>query len=796
MRHLKAYTVANPRKSIAVIALAAATVSCYPIFFGMTFFSPTNLPFLYPYPPFVPGGPVVEPAREDFRGSDMGATAWSIVPNTVVQRKALRDLEFPFWTRYVGCGTPLFAQGQSMIGDILHWIPLAAGGSVVAWDTKFILSKAIFAAGVGLVVFRFTSSLPAGLLLAISSCFLGFFPYRFNHPAFFVLTYAPWIVLQWARLGTTLGVARPRIRNSMTHAALMAAVTWLQLNAGAPKEGVITACFMHSLGMLTFVGSVRHKWGWTKSFAVAIGFGLGAVMVAAPHWLLFLDALAKSYTNYDTPVARTYPLWSLVGFFDNFFFQQIDGTLRGPSTNIFVLLCMVSSLTGLRRIASIRFRGAWILFAVGFCVAFGLLPNFILASIPFINNIHHVGNTFSVPIMVLALILAGFGIQEYIAAPQERRKLIAWLSLSVFVGLSVLDTAANPTPKAIVFSALVLAVLIIGLWQFHGLTGRGGAKKYGLLVIVFCCFALLHVRHGMHLMTGAGLDLYASNPRPRADLSGESQAVTYLKQRLAAQGTPARVIGERTVMFPGYNSLFGLESLVSVEPLRNKEYEHLLALIDYPDMGWKWLRLIRNDQIAARSPSLDLLNVRYVLAAPGTPMPRDMRLVHSSDLDVWERPTAWPRAFFVNSVFEARKPADVLTALYRFPHTPFAAVENRFVPPWVLGETSLGYRVVPARSYSLTNNSTRFSVDAIGPGLIVLGETYYPGDFVAKVNGRVADYIRVNHAFKGIWVRKAGTYDVEFAYRPARLSQAMFVCLCGVVVLIGLCVAVRQSSTG
>ncbi|OPX93228.1 MAG: Bacterial membrane protein YfhO [Syntrophorhabdus sp. PtaB.Bin006] len=786
---LKDYVAANPRKSIAVFALVAAMVSCYPVFFGMSFVSPVGLYYLYPYPPLVPDF-MAEVVCEDFRQSDIGAAGYSIVPNTVVQWNALSwDLEFPFWTRFVGCGTPLFAQGQSMIGDILHWIPVAAGGSAVAWDIKFILSKAVFAAGVGLVAFEFTSSLPAGLLLAISSCFLGFFAFRFNHPAFFVLTYAPWIVLQWARLGDALAVKRPQIISSVAQAALLAAVTWLQLNAGAPKEGVITACFMHFLGIVAFVGSVRNKWGWVRSFAAAIGFSVGAIMVAAPHWLLFLDALAKSYTVYDDPVVDTYPLWSLVGFFDNFFFQQIDGTLLGPSTNIFVLLCMGSSLVGLRRTESIPFRGAWILFAAAFCVAFGLVPYSVLALIPFIKNIHHVGNTFSVPMMVLALILAGFGILEYTTAPQKRKKLIAWSSLSVFFGLLVLYLVVNPESGTFVFFMIVFAVAVLGLWGLHKIAGKDKLPKYALTITI-CCFVLLHVRHGMHLMTSTVLDQYVTNPRPRADLSKESQAIAYLKQRLAEQGTPARIIGERQVMFPGYNSLLGFESLVSVEPLRNRQYERLLTLVDYPEVGYHWLRLIRSDQIPGRSSALDLLNVRYVLAVPGTPMPQDMRLIHSSDLDVWERPTAWPRAFFVNHVFEARQPTDIPAALYRFPHVPFAVVENRFVPPWLLTETGTGYQVVPARRYSLTNNSTRFFVDATGPGLIVLGETYYPGDFIAKVNGEAVDYIRVNHAFKGVWIKKAGTYEVEFTYRPERLSQAMIVCLCGVAILLGLCAAI------
>jgi hypothetical protein len=153
-------------------------------------------------------------------------------------------------------------------------------------------------------------------------------------------------------------------------------------------------------------------------------------------------------------------------------------------------------------------------------------------------------------------------------------------------------------------------------------------------------------------------------------------------------------------------------------------------------------------------------------------------------LDVWERETVWPRAFFVNQVFESHKSTDILKALAKVPHTPFAAVESQFIPEGLPKNTNSVSHVVPARQYSLTNNSTRFSVDATGPGIIVLGETYYPEDFVARLNGKRVDYIRVNQAFKGIWVQEAGRYDVSFTYRPEKLNQAIIMCLFGFVLLL------------
>jgi hypothetical protein len=711
-----------------------------------------------------------------------------------VQYEALtRHFEFPFWSRYVAGGVPLFAQGQSMIGDILHWIPISLGGSAVGWDIKFVLSKAIFAAGMGLLIFRLTRHFWASSLIAISSCFLGFFAYRFNHPSFFVLMYAPWIVLQWDRLGELFASPRPRLRICVIQTFLLAAVAWLQLNAGAPKEGVITACFMHALGMIIFIDHVRYRRGWIQSILIAIGFGLAIVMILSPHWLLFLDALSKSYTVYDNAGVLTFPLWKIIGFFDNFFFQQIDGTLGAPSTNIFVLLCLTSAIVSLRWYKSVQLFGTMLLFFLALSVAYGLVPKFILGSIPFINKIQHVFNTFSVPMIILALVLAGFGIQYYFDASEKHKKMILALSLSTFLGLCFVYILMIHSGRTILFFLVVFAVVFAGIWQLYR-QAESGVWSKRILIILVCCFMLLHARHGMHLMTGiGGIDNYIQNPTERANFSNKSVAIEFVKNRIKEKMMLLRVIGEGSVMFPGYNSMLGLEGLVSVEPLRSEHFEKLLSMVDYPGKQGGWLRLITGDQITSRAAALDLLGVGYVVAAPGTQMPQGVKLTHSSDLDVWERKTVWPRAFFVNQVLEVHKQSDILNALAKVPNVPFAAVESALIPQGMPKRVSGDYKVIPARQYSLTNNSTGFSVDATGSGLIVLSETYYPGDFVANLNDKRVDYIRVNQAFKGIWVKEAGRYDVRFTYRPEKLEQAMIVSVCGALLLLMLSILSSRS---
>jgi uncharacterized membrane protein YfhO len=385
--------------------------------------------------------------------------------------------------------------------------------------------------------------------------------------------------------------------------------------------------------------------------------------------------------------------------------------------------------------------------------------------------------------MILALVLAGFGIQHYFDASEKYKKMILALSLSTFLGLWLVYILMTHSGRTILFFLVVFAVIVVGIWQLYR-QAESGVWSKRMLIILVCCFLLLHARHGMHLMTGIrGIDNYITNPTERANFSNKSVAIEFVKNRIKGKMMPLRVIGEGSVMFPGYNSMVELEGIVSVESLRNGYFEKLLSIVDYSDKRWGWLRLIKSDQIASRAAALDLLGIGYIVAEVGTKMPQGVKLIHSSDLDVWERETVWPRAFFVNKIIEVHKPSDILTALAKVPNVPFAAVESALIPQGIPKNINADSKVMRARQYSLTNNSTKFFVDATGPGLIVLGETYYPEDFVASLNGKRVDYIRVNEAFKGIWVKEAGRYDVSFTYRPAKLYQAMIISVCGMFLL-------------
>ena len=73
------------------------------------------------------------------------------MPYSAVEHRAIVvDGEWPLWNRFNSSGVTLLGQGQSMLGDPLHFIVILADGASWAWDLKFLVAKALFAAGLGL----------------------------------------------------------------------------------------------------------------------------------------------------------------------------------------------------------------------------------------------------------------------------------------------------------------------------------------------------------------------------------------------------------------------------------------------------------------------------------------------------------------------------------------------------------------------------------------------------------------------------------------------------------------------
>ena len=782
----------NPRRALLAAAVFGVLISCYPVvFFGRSFVSGNTVPMLYPGIPTLPGH--AETETENFKGSDTGAIMWHDVPNSFIQNRALfRDGELPLWNRYNSCGLTLLGQGQSMFGDPLHMLVVLAAGEAWSWDLKFLLAKVLFCSGIGVAVYASSRHLTTALLLAFSSGFIGFFAYRFNHPAFFSFCYGPWLLACWFEI-TRAGT----IRSAVGWIAGLLLASWVELNSGTAKEAYMLLVSLHGCGFLVFL-LAGTAFRLRKLLHLGIG-GVAFLLMAAPVWLTFFEALKKAYVPYKE-AAKAYQIQPglLVGLFDDIFYRAFNPNwlVSNPSVNFLVLLGCLLALVYLRRLVRDRvFVGVVLSAVASAALVFGIVPSGVIEKIPMINHIWHIDNTFSCVLLIELFVLAGFGLSYFVqrCARQNWKVDYAFLVLAIFTLFGAYfgftqavqripnDFAqpeqAAPTTFFWIYSVSLVASFLALPWLIRAIVCRSRFSRMAVPLAVLCLLSL-HWRHALQLHTGARqIDDYVVNPPPRVDFHESSPAIDSLKK----QGGVFRTVGVGSVLFPGVNGIFDLESIYGPDPLANPYYHELLTAAGVRQ-EWSWRWIVERSNPKPR-PLYNMLNVRYFLDMPPRQRP-EMNAVEPPrlDLGVSQNQGEWPRAFFVGALSRYDSLDQFIEMLRQADSRPFAAAQSgEETVPGLDGATSDA--TVPARDYRVTNNTTTFTIDAPTPGVAVLTEAYVAGDFLVTLNGAPADYFRVNHAFRGVKIPAAGKYVVSYSYWPRYFTLALVMGAIGLLIL-------------
>lgn len=766
----------RPYAAVVIAGLAGTLVATYPLLLGRSLVSPGNGPtnLLYDQPPFAFGA--TDRQVEDARSTDVGAMMWAILPYTMVQREALAHGEFPLWNRYNTIGEPLWGQGQTFIMDPFHLASLAIPDPAVAMDVRFVVGRAVFAIGAGLTVALVTGDGLAGLLVALLAPFVGHFTSRFNHPAYFSIVYAPWILLAYAWLAR-LSTFGHRLRAG----AFIAVATYLQFVGSTPKEGLIALVGAHIAGLaglLVASGSWKERLG--RLVAALLG-GVVAVLLAAPHWLIFLGTLGRSYTLYDTPQVQLANWPALVGY-------VLGGAVPGlpvTSANPLVVMAAVCALAYPRRLAAsgVGLGAALAVAGLG-SVAFGALPPDLLMRLPLVANIHHIANTFLGATIAPLLVVAGVGLAG--ALDEARRG--APLRLTVAVALATVALAGlvpgGPFNVAGALGTLGVVGAAVALLMLASCRRR---VTTGAVLAVACAASATVFVDGLQLETGApAIDALLIQPRGRADLDAASPALRALPSR---DENPYRVAPVEGVLFPGTQAYWKLEGIGGPDALRLPAIESLSDAAGVERTPWGWWTILRPEQLDRVRPYLDMLNVRYLVARPDQ-VPRGATVLPMDGPDlvsIVARPTAWPRAFFTEGVGRHHGVAEFAARL-QDSTGPFSSVDEQDVSAVEAVRTlPRTGAVTPAHGYELTPNSTSFRVETTSPGLAVLAEGYVEDDFQATVNGRDVAYFRVNHALRGVVIPGPGTWHVTFTYRPNGWGLSWILTVLGLTLLALMC---------
>jgi hypothetical protein len=826
---------ARPGRAIAAVAAVAVIASAYPVvFLGASYVSPNlGTVLLYDTYPTLPG--YADGQTVDVKGSDIGAIMWQHVPFSMIQRRALAAGELPLWNRYSAGGVPLLGQGQSMFGDPLHFLVIAANGAAWAWDAKYLVAKWLFAVALGLLVLAVTTgearqtgsdgapnlrtvNLCAALLVTLAAPFIGFFVYRINHPAFFSVCYAPWALYCWIRV-----TQAPTRRAMALWATGLIVANFALMNSGTAKEAYILLLSLNFSGLFVLLAS-RMPWRLRLTKLVALSWaGIIFALLTAPVWLTFLHELKSSYTSYNAVSAYQIQPSLLLGAFDEVFYRPLMAEQRtfDPSVNFLILLGLLYFLATLRSSFGSRLVMALALSAlVPIAFAFGVVSPRWVEHWPFLANVAHLDNSFTCVLIVLWTVLAGVGFVQAalrLGKPDGRGDLaiVALLLLGVIAAWIGFGQAVHRAVfgAGTTFTGLVqgqslpvthfiwgyLAALIIAsatlFWAVRRMLVRGWASP-ALIIVATMCATVLLWRQGLHAQS-VGFETYVVRPTLRVTFHAHSPAMDFVRADSTAE--PARGIGLHNNFFPGWTGVYGLETTHGPDALANPYWRELTGNLPGVERIWDWRLYLDPPEAAKARPYLDALNVRYYfdLRSDQGLLGKSFRLMKAADLDVYSSPTAWPRAFFTDRVVSYDQAPDFVHLIGANDGRPFAGVqrsdENAQEAIALLRHDLFGRTVVAATKYRLTENTTSFDVHAPTPGVVVLNEAYWPGDFRAEANGQKLPILRMNHAMRGVRIDAPGDYHIVFRCVPAGFPRNMMLCGLGFALLIGsLGLALRQ----
>ena len=238
----------------------------------------------------------------------------------------------------------------------------------------------------------------------------------------------------------------------------------------------------------------------------------------------------------------------------------------------------------------------------------------------------------------------------------------------------------------------------------------------------------------------------------------------------AIQGLPA-----------DFNILFRVPSVGVVTPLVTERYYRLIGSLDSVELGFG-SRPPTDADIAEGLPVLNLLNAQYVLS-PRPLRDERLRLVgNTGEVLIYENTTVLPRAFVVPGYLLATSEDDALARVRSADFDPLSTVILEEEPRISSSQHSAvsGQRSAEIVEYG----DACVVIDAVGPGWLVLADTYYPGwkVFVDGVEERI---YRADYVLRAVPLG-AGLHQVEFSYLPSSFHLGLVVTI---TVLLGIIMA-------
>lgn len=355
-------------------------------------------------------------------------------------------------------------------------------------------------------------------------------------------------------------------------------------------------------------------------------------------------------------------------------------------------------------------------------------------------------------------------------------------SLAVLVGMGY--DFYSRQKKGIIYLFMLSSVIFIGIWVFV-LFGSFGimyqedlvvARKNlflptALFMSVFVVFFIARLFHNLKsnmfdkaifivLFLIISFDLIRFGWKFEAFtkkeyLFPESPVISYLKR----QSGQFRVMSAASEIFPpNFSAFYRIQTTDGYDPLYLMRYAELSAAYsrNKPDISvpFGFNRIITLQD--PKSRLADLFGVRYVLSATEIKSDKLSPVFSDGMIKVFENNSAFPRAFFVSTVYKARGKQDAMNAMFDSNNllNHVAIVEDAGV------DFKKSYDTGKINISDYSENYIKLKTENQGEGFMVLTDTYYPA-WHAKIDGKEAKIYLTDYTFRGLLIPK-GNHEIEF----------------------------------
>ena len=586
------------------------------------------------------------PGPVTVRNPNLIDVALQIAPWQAAVREAWAAGEWPHRNHWNACGSPLAANGQSAAYSPFTLLSLALPLGR-AFTLQGALKLLLALSGTWLWLSEMRVSRGAALFGAIAFAFsLSITPWLF-FPIASVVCLWPWALFAAERLP-----GKERDRRAL---ALLTGVFVLWALSGHVESAVSGAALL--LIWLLVRPDARRRIGRVLAAGLlAVGISAFALL---PHALAILAserfALAARVAERGFWPAGLVPI-----FFPRVFGDAVDSPMipgrAGPfpemALGYFGIVAWAGVLLVLRP-GSPRRREELALAipaGIGLAIAIGLWPfGAIAGHMPLLRLMSPL--RFLSWLAICGSALAAFELDRLRADIGKLRSARLWpaftaaalAALALAVDRTFRDRHAAAGGLASQREALFLGLAALAVFALAGAL-RPGTSGRALVAAVAAVAAVELFVQGERL-TRFG---------PPAELAPDTPLLRFLHN----QPGPFRVVGDGTALFPGSNVFVRLEDVRTHDPVERRDYvEFLDRTAGYRPTDY--FKRIANEN----AQSLDFLNVKYLIAAPGraSPDPKWRPVYSGTDGTLFENTRVMPRVVGPAAISEYSETADTVS---------------------------------------------------------------------------------------------------------------------------------------